>query len=323
MKVIVLFIFFVTIYSSETVESIIDFNSIPEQPRTFTNTIRAIIETEEDAKVAKHNLHKIDKIISKGFSLELDMQSVNPYIDGEWTQYFTSDGQYIHLSVSHFGFGGEVTFQVAEAVIEILNKHNLEGVVVDDLEQIFYEAGRSTRDVRLMLRRLGIELHKINKKVGAILPPKTQALSRSDINSLSKFVDFYIIYNIDHYDKQVGSHCLSPIEYNEYLIEDTTKMIESLLEKTSIIIDFRGIEWCEYQGMHYVNNTVFAKKMKNLDHIEYDDCQEHIFFMKDKCRINYPTVESIKLRLEFARKYGLSIVLVHLDSAHPNFFNLL
>ena len=120
--ILILFIVIITIIKSEKVERIDDFNSIPKQPRSFSNKIFAIIETNEESSIAYEHKDKIDKIISKGFSLELDMEIFTPYIKGEWINKISSDGQYIHLAISHVIGGGETTFQLADAVIEIVNK---------------------------------------------------------------------------------------------------------------------------------------------------------------------------------------------------------
>ena len=141
---------------------------------------------------------------------------------------------------------------------------------------------------------------------------------------MSKFVDFYIIYSIDHFDKVPGSRCLSPLYYIEYLVKDNTFLKEDILSKTNIIIDFRGVEWSDNEGMKAVNSTYFYSKYQSLNRIKNESsCDEYLYYYYDNCVINYPLIEFISKRLELARKYNLGIILLHLDHAHPNIYNLL
>ena len=172
--------------------------------------------------------------------------------------------------------------------------------------------------------RLGIELHKINKKVFTVLPYNFQVLSRSEISRLNKYVDGFILDTTKHYEKSVGSPCLCPSHFIKYFLDNTANNNEELINKIFIMIDFQGVQFCEKAGEgKLVNSTYFYSKLNDVDKVEFmSSCDEYMFYMNFDCRINFPIVESIEKKIEYIKKINAHIILVNIDHAHPNFLHL-
>ncbi|EDR27246.1 hypothetical protein EDI_101770, partial [Entamoeba dispar SAW760] len=250
---------------------ITDFNSIENQPRKFKGKIFAIIESDDDMNIAIEHKDRIDQVIGKGFSVE-SFPSGSPKVEGEWgyKKNFTHN-------IGHIMFGNFVsivnwTFEMTEVIIETIKKYGLDGVCMEDLENVYFITGRSTRDVRLILRRLGIELHKIQKQVFAIIPPNSEAIGISEIASLKNLVDEFIIDDMEYYDRNmIGSHCTSPIYYIKGLVEKYTSNYDDLIKKTSITIDLSGTMLCPNQPRSMINSTHLYNKLLQVKKSEWID----------------------------------------------------
>ncbi|EMD45681.1 hypothetical protein KM1_231020 [Entamoeba histolytica HM-3:IMSS] len=302
---------------------ITDFNSIEKQPRKFKGKIFAIIESDEDMNIAIEHKDRIDQVIGKGFSAE-SFPSGSPKIEGEWVYKKNFTHNIGHIMFGNFASIVNWTFEMTEAVIETINKYGLDGVCMEDLENVYFITGRSTRDVRLILRRLGIELHKIQKQVFAIIPPNSQAIGISEITSLKNLVDEFILDDIQYYDRNmIGSHCTSPVYYIKGLVEQYTSNYVDLTKKTSITIDLSGTMLCPNQPRSMVNSTYFYNNLLQVKKSEWiDKCQEQKFIMENGCEIMYPTIEFIQKRIDLATELGVDITLYNINAVHPNTFNL-
>ncbi|GAB1225272.1 hypothetical protein ENUP19_0248G0042 [Entamoeba nuttalli] len=320
-----MFFLFITFLFVENItgEVISDFNSIQHQPRKFNGKIFVVVENDREIEIANEHNDRIDQIIIKGFSID-SIQTGFPKVQGVWNYSRNSKERIAHIKFDNFVNIINLSFEVANSIVEFVRKYNLDGICLEDLENLFYITGRSTRDVRLVLRRIGIELHKINKKVYVIIPPRSVAISGTIINSLQKYIDEFIIDTTDYYSKSLhSSHCSSPLMYIENLIKDCTSKNENLKSITSISIDLSGYKFCPNQLRSSINVTSFQTMLHNATNSTWiEECQEHSFTDSNNCEIMFPTIEYIKKRIDLAILEGIDITLCHIEAAHPNVFEL-
>ncbi|EDR24439.1 hypothetical protein EDI_182340, partial [Entamoeba dispar SAW760] len=154
--------------------------------------------------------------------------------------------------------------------------------------------------------------------------PRSVAISGTTINSLQNYIDEFIIDTTDYYSKSLhSSHCSSPLMYVENLIKDCTSKNKELKSMTSISIDLSGYKFCPNYPRSSINITSFQTILHNLTNSTWiEECQEHSFKDPNNCEIMFPTIEYIEKRINLASQEGLDITLYHIESAHPNIFEL-
>ncbi|KAL7719855.1 GH18 domain-containing protein [Entamoeba marina] len=302
--------------------AITDFNSIPFTSRTFPNKIYAVTENDEALYVASKQ-EVIDNIIPSVHQIYIKQSDHNIKTIGKWEYNITSEDKIGLFSILNFHYVPDLTFKIAEAVVNDVISYNYTGACITDIEEIFYSTGRSLRDVRLSLRRIGIELHKINKKLFVIIPPKTHSIGFSEVSQLEKYVDEFIIEHIEHYEVSYHtSYATSPIIYVNTTLNDFSRGKSSLINKLSMVIDLRGYKYCGKQRSA-VNATEFYVILKDAQSIHWDDVvKEHYVIDSNGCTVVYPTVETIQARIDLAIQRGVDITLYNVDYSHPNVFNL-
>ncbi|EKE40009.1 hypothetical protein ENU1_105850 [Entamoeba nuttalli P19] len=296
-----MFFLFITFLFVENItgEVISDFNSIQHQPRKFNGKIFVVVENDREIEIANEHNDRIDQIIIKGFSID-SIQTGFPKVQGVWNYSINSKERIAHIKFDNFVNIINLSFEVANSIVEFVRKYNLDGICLEDLENLFYITGRSTRD------------------------PRSVAISGTIINSLQKYIDEFIIDTTDYYSKSLhSSHCSSPLMYIENLIKDCTSKNENLKSITSISIDLSGYKFCPNQLRSSINVTSFQTMLHNATYSTWiEECQEHSFTDSNNCEIMFPTIEYIKKRIDLAILEGIDITLCHIEAAHPNVFEL-
>ncbi|EMH72283.1 hypothetical protein EHI8A_198270 [Entamoeba histolytica HM-1:IMSS-B] len=296
-----MFFLFITFLFVENItgEVISDFNSIQHQPRKFNGKIFVVIENDREIEIANEHNDRIDQIIIKGFSID-SIQTGIPKVQGVWNYSINSKERIAHIKFDNFVNIINLSFEIANSIVEFVRKYNLDGICLEDLENLFYITGRSTRD------------------------PRSVAISGTIINSLKKYIDEFIIDTTDYYSKSLhSSHCSSPLMYIENLIKDYTSKNENLKSMTSISIDLSGYKFCLNQPRSSINVTSFQTMLHNTTNSTWiEECQEHSFTDSNNCEIMFPTIEYIEKRINLAIQEGIDITLCHIEAAHPNVFEL-
>ncbi|ELP95000.1 hypothetical protein EIN_251840 [Entamoeba invadens IP1] len=299
------------------------FADIKEGPRTFANTLNVIVNTEDEFKVALEHQSRLDRIIVKGYSLITNPMNNLPYVSGSPDFEINSTKKYAHINLGEMVFIQDFSFVCADAVVAFVQKHNFDGVVFEDLESVFYSAGRSVRDVRLLLRRVGIELHKINRTLVVILPVKSQSIGSTEVFSLLKYVDEFIVFSTGFSEKiHIQTYFDSPLDFVKNCVTDFSHDNEEVMKKMNVMINMESYMFCNGKKTlidpHNLTDVLSTGEMAEW----FDKEKEYLVHLSDGCLVSYVSVDTLKAKIEYAKQHNLGVTILNTKGMNPNAFFL-
>ncbi|KAJ1355277.1 hypothetical protein KIN20_012614 [Parelaphostrongylus tenuis] len=163
-----------------------------------------------------------------------------------------------------------------------------------------------------MMNSWGSTFHKRNKQfilaVGPPLSPKNQVtgmITTSHLYALAQNVDYIQMMTYDF--PATSPSGVAPYEWVEQSVSALLNRAPDLASHLMLGLNHYGYEYSG-DGMQAVNFDQYLQKLKQSDSkLEWDaKAKEHILVTPGS-KIYYPSLTSIEMRLNIARKYGVGV----------------
>ncbi|KJH41479.1 hypothetical protein DICVIV_12543 [Dictyocaulus viviparus] len=198
-------------------------------------------------------------------------------------------------------------------LLNLLTRNRFDGAVVELWSNVMiHTRGEAVNLLIEMMNSWAATFHKRNKEfIVPVGPPLssnndlTGMFTPSHFNALSRHVDYIQIMTYDF--PALGVSAVAPYDWVEQsimaLVDPRTDLASHLM---------LGLN---HYGYEYINNKVqavdfkyYLKRLKQEDtKLEWDNRAKEHFLKTSDSIIYYPSLTSIELRLNLARKYGIGV----------------
>ncbi|VDM52778.1 unnamed protein product [Angiostrongylus costaricensis] len=199
-------------------------------------------------------------------------------------------------------------------LINLLTRSNFDGAVIEFWSKVMiHTRGEAVNLLVEMMNSWGSTFHKRNMQfilaVGPALNPKnqiTKMLTTSHLYALAENVDYIQMMTYDF--PSTSPSGVAPYDWVE-------QNVKSLLDRAPpdlaihlmLGLNHYGYEYTS-DGMQAINFDQYLKKLRQADNkLEWDaNAKEHVLVTFDS-KIYYPSLTSVEMRLNIARKYGVGV----------------
>ncbi|EDR25692.1 chitinase, putative [Entamoeba dispar SAW760] len=290
-----------------TKEDVLKYRTSEYSPKQFNGTLLTYITPWNlyGLNLLEKNKHKIDIVSPVLFTIQ-SYNGKNEII-GEDELQIVGYPRYTFNSIT-----GDLK-NVGKLIKEHCIKHSsiCNGIMIDGIYTLYrYYKNEMGKQLVSMFEELK------NFKIVIAIPPMS-IFTEYEIELTKKYVELYVVMTYDYFYR--GGIYNSPLSF----IDSSMKYIKAKGPQFAIGINFYGYAHCKNKQPVVVDRKTYYDWVKlSTGPFKWNEPEkEHIFTVQD-CMIDYPTLEYIKVRINYAIKNNFSIGIWELGQGLDYFMDI-